>query len=257
VKALAGLLFLLPAAVGAQQLDVYFDFDRSDLNAAAVRRLDSLSGIAPGIEVEKIYGYCDWKGSGAYNDSLSMRRVRSAYRFLKEKQVAIRPGYEEKGFGEHFEQSPVQADNRKVTVVYRRKEMPPADPEVSGLSKSITEANAGDLIRLPNLYFFNNSARIVPRSEPTLRDLLCALQDHPELEIEIQGHICCQTERDIHDISTARARAVYVYLIRNHIDRRRLTYKGYGISRPLHPIPEKSDAEEDDNRRVEVRIVRK
>ena len=34
-----------------------------------------------------------------------------------------------------------------------------------------------------------------------------------------------------------------------------MTYKGYGVSRPVHPIPEKSPEEEDDNRRVEILIV--
>ena len=76
-------------------------------------------------------------------------------------------------------------------------------------------------------------------------------------KIEIQGHICCQNEKDPYDISTARARAVYMFLLRNKIDRKRMTYKGYGITRPIHPIPEQSEAEKDENRRVEIMIVEK
>jgi flagellar motor protein MotB len=34
-----------------------------------------------------------------------------------------------------------------------------------------------------------------------------------------------------------------------------MTFKGYGVSRPIHPIPEKNTAEEDENRRVEILIL--
>ncbi len=248
------LAFFLTFTLQAQQLDVYFDFDKSGLNATATEKLEDLTKSSPDLEITKIYGYCDWKGSNSYNDSLSLRRVRSVYQFLKQKNTTILQGYEEKGYGEDFPQSPIQADNRKVSIIYRIKEK---EAPVSELAKSITEAKEGDLIKLPNLYFFNNSARLVPKSEPTLKELLCALQDHPNLKIEIQGHICCQAERDTYDISTARAKAIYLYLTRNNIKRDRLAYKGYGVSRPVHPIPEKSPAEEDDNRRVEIRIVEK
>ena len=83
------------------------------------------------------------------------------------------------------------------------------------------------------------------------------MEENPKLKIEIQGHICCVAGEDVKDVSTARARAVYNYLLRSKIDRKRMTYKGYGSSRPLHPIPEKTVQEEDENRRVEILIVDK
>jgi flagellar motor protein MotB len=46
-------------------------------------------------------------------------------------------------------------------------------------------------------------------------------------------------------------------LIQNGINRKRISYKGYGNTRPVHPIPEKSPEEEEDNRRVEIMIVEK
>ena len=81
--------------------------------------------------------------------------------------------------------------------------------------------------------------------------------DNPTLKIEIQGHICCKRPDEPEVISTARARAVYNYLIRNNIDRTRMSFKGYGVSRPIHPIPEKNALEEDDNRRVEILVKEK
>jgi flagellar motor protein MotB len=86
-------------------------------------------------------------------------------------------------------------------------------------------------------------------------ELLCVLEDHPNLKIQIQGHICCQLVSDFEDISTLRARAVYTFLIQNKINRKRLSYKGFGITRPIHPIPEKSEQEANENRRVEILIL--
>jgi outer membrane protein OmpA-like peptidoglycan-associated protein len=36
-----------------------------------------------------------------------------------------------------------------------------------------------------------------------------------------------------------------------------MTFKGYGTSQPIHPIPEKTEQEENENRRVEILIVEK
>ena len=83
------------------------------------------------------------------------------------------------------------------------------------------------------------------------------MEENLKLKIEIQGHICCQTKGDVADVSTARARAIYSYLLRNKIDRKRMTFKGYANTRPIHPIPEKTPQEEDENRRVEILIVEK
>ena len=123
------------------------------------------------------------------------------------------------------------------------------------MSVKVKNAKAGETVALPNLYFFNNSARVVPKSETVLYDLLCVLQENPMLKIEIQGHICCQTTVDVNDVSTARARAVYSYLLRNGIDRKRMKFKGFGVSRPIHKIPERNETEADENRRVEILIL--
>jgi outer membrane protein OmpA-like peptidoglycan-associated protein len=52
-----------------------------------------------------------------------------------------------------------------------------------------------------------------------------------------------------------RAKAVYNYLLRQKINRNRLSFKGFGNTQPIFPIPEKTEAERDANRRVEIQIV--
>ena len=97
----------------------------------------------------------------------------------------------------------------------------------------------------------------MPESQGTLYDLLFIMQNNPDLKIEIQGHICCQTVPSVYNVSVSRARAVWMFLIKNGINKNRMTFKGYGTSRPIHPIPEKSAQEEEDNRRVEIMILSK
>lgn len=239
-----------------EKLDVYFDFDKFDLNEVAVKQINSWIAVGKNYEVTKLYGFCDSKGTNEYNDTLAMKRVYTVYNFLKQSKIDVKKELEIRGFGEDFVQSEVQGENRRVTIIFQEKKPIIVEtPAEQKLKDKYKDSKKGDLIRLPNLYFFNNSAKIVPKSQPVLYDLLCLMNDNPKLKIEVQGHICCKLPGQIDGVSTARARAIYNFLIVNKIDRKRLSFKGYGVTRPIHPIPEKNTQEEDENRRVEILIV--
>lgn len=253
------LFLLFTIGANAQdKLNVYFDFDRHELTEDAVKKINSWIAEGKNYQVTKLYGFCDWKGTNVYNDTLALKRVNEVYRFLKESDIDVKKDIEIRGFGEDFEQSKNQGENRRVTIMYQLKsEIPqpiPSKPK-EVLKEKIKTAKKGDLIKLENIYFFNNSAKTVPKSEPTLYELFCVMNDNPKLKIEIQGHICCKRPDQYEVISTARARAVYNYLVRKKVNRERMTFKGYGVSRPIHAIPEKNAMEEDENRRVEILIV--
>lgn len=256
-KLLISILFFSFSAFSQEKIEVFFDFDQFSLNESAVTKLNTWMLKNSNIEVLKIYGFCDWKGSNAYNDTLSVRRVKSVYTFLKENRIQINPNYQEKGFGENFEQSENQAENRKVIIVFGELKQPlkPIDEKSKPLSNQMSNLKPGDKIKLQSINFRNNSAVILPKSQPILYDLLCAMEENPNLKIEIQGHICCRLDGDVNNISTARARAIYNFLIRNKISRNRLSFKGYGTTTPIYPIPEKSSEEEEANRRVEILIL--
>ena len=252
------LLFLMvPMFFYSQEkLNVYFDFDKYDLNEQGVKKINSWIAEGKNYEVTKLYGFCDWKGSNEYNDTLAMKRVYTVYEFLKQSKINVKKEIEIRGFGEDFEQSEDQGENRRVTIIFQeKKEIPVVVTSEQKLKDKFKGSKIGDLIRMPNLYFFNNSAKVVPKSQPVLYDLLCLLNDNPKLKIEIQGHICCKLPSDYDAVSSARARAIYNFLVINKIDRKRLAFKGYGVSRPIHPIPEKNSEEEDENRRVEILII--
>ena len=245
-----------------EQIAVYFDFDQYNLNDNAALQLQKWLTDNPNIEVLKIFGYCDWKGSNTYNDSLSLQRVETVFNYLKSHHIKVKENYEIRGFGEDFDQSKVQSENRKVLIIYQNEivEKPKENPyfdEDTPLIDQFKSANVGTIIRLKNISFYNMTPRILPKSKTVLYDLLCALQDNPNLKIEIQGHICCQKIYDINDLSVMRARAIYNYLVSQKISRKRLSYKGFGTSKPIHAIPEKSSQEEEENRRVEILILEK
>lgn len=259
---LTGVIFfgLLSLCSNAQRtLNVYFDFDTSALNEVALKKINSWIAEGNNYQVTKLFGFCDEKGTNSYNDSLAMKRVTEVYNFLKASQIDVTKDIEIRGFGEDFEQSKIQSENRRVTIIFKEKSTKSLQDNLVAsdekLSDKIKNSKSGDLIKLKNIYFFNNSAKTVPKSEPVLYELVCAMNDNPRLIIEIQGHICCKRPDEVEVISTARAKAIYNYLIKNKIDRNRMTFKGYGVSKPVHPIPEKNAQEEDDNRRVVILIV--
>lgn len=251
---LAALIAFVFLGKAQDKLTVFFDFDRYELNEIAIKKLDNWTIVSPQVEVTKVYGFCDWKGSNSYNDSLSIKRVNAVVAFLKEHQIKVNQGYDVRGFGEDFEQSKVQSENRKVIIEYREKPVEVKKEPLSALQQKIKSANKGDMILLDNLYFFNMSPRLLPKSKPILYDLLCALQENPNLKIEIQGHICCQIHGDVANLSGSRARAIYNFLVSQRINRKRLSFIGYGTTRPIHPIPEQNEQQENENRRVEILI---
>ena len=249
------LFFLISfKSLGQKQIEVFFDFNKDFPNQTSILEINEWIAKNKNVEITKLLGYCDSIDTKDYNKKLAVKRIENVQILLDKSGLKFNKELEKTAFGKDFKQSKIQAENRKVTIFYNEPLIRPTESE---LTKKIKSSKVGEIITLPNIYFFNNSARIVPKSQPTLVDLRCAMEENPKLKIEIQGHICCQINGDINNVSTARARAIYNYLIRSKIDRKRMTFKGYGTSKPIHPIPEKTEQEENENRRVEILIVEK
>ncbi len=249
------LFFLISLkSLGQKEFEIFFDFNKDFPNQTSILEINEWIAKNKNAEITVLRGYCDSIDTQNYNMRLSERRIENVRILLEKSGMKMSTDLDKVAFGKDFKQSKVQAENRKVIIEYKE---PIPIPIESELTKKIKISKVGEHITLPNIYFFNNSARIVPKSDPTLIDLRCAMEENPKLKIEIQGHICCQTKGDVADVSTARARAIYNYLLRNKIDKKRMTFKGYGNTKPIHPIPEKSPQEEDENRRVEILIVEK
>lgn len=118
----------------------------------------------------------------------------------------------------------------------------PADPLPATLRKGTT-------LTLPNMYFELNSPELLSSSEPTLDQLVAALEKQPEVRIEIAGHTdLAKDQVRSRQLSLERANNIRDYLVENGINTQRISTIGYGCTKPLY---NRSDAR---NRRVEVQV---
>ncbi|WP_293891037.1 OmpA family protein [Flavobacterium sp.] len=120
--------------------------------------------------------------------------------------------------------------------------------------KKVGEAKTGEKLQIQNLNFIINTFAVVNESRGKLYELLLVLEKNPSLKIEIQGHLCCMPV-DRTDLSTQRAKAIFNFLVKHDILKDRLSYKGFGSTQPIYPLPEKDEQERAANRRVEILIV--
>jgi outer membrane protein OmpA-like peptidoglycan-associated protein len=112
----------------------------------------------------------------------------------------------------------------------------------------------GETIVLRNIFFETDSSRLLPESQAELNSLLDLLSRNPGLKIEISGHTDNSGgEAYNQTLSEKRAAEVYHFLTGKGIAAQRLSFKGFGASRPVadNSTPEGRAQ----NRRTEFRVV--
>lgn len=89
-------------------------------------------------------------------------------------------------------------------------------------------------IVLKNLFFETGSSVLLEQSIPELERLKTLMEEQAQLRIEIHGHTDnIGDEASNQQLSEARAKAVYDYLIQKGIIASRLAYKGFGKTQPI------------------------
>ncbi len=125
-------------------------------------------------------------------------------------------------------------------------------PEPLVFDNKLIEANTP--IELKNIVFDFDKYDLKEKSILELEKLTSFLHDNPKVNIEIHGHTDAEGSDDYNvNLSDARAKAVYLYLVQNGIDSNRMQYKGFGEA-----IPRTSNTSEENrakNRRVEFIIL--
>lgn len=257
-------------------LTIYFATNKYELSSQDEKNLEILAHKAAKKQIEKsvsILGFADYVGRWESNQSLSEKRIKSVEDFLKKKGMS--PDYivASIGFGSincKHDPMPIDGcqDHRKVVIIYFNTPLPVkpviekkpvviAKPDIVIAKDSIVETKTilntevGETLILDNINFYGGQDIWLETSVPALEKLLETLLDNPTLEIEIQGHICCDRV-DRENLSTKRALAIYKYLVENGVEKRRLKYKGFGRNRPLLNNPDETR-----NRRVEILILKK
>lgn len=113
----------------------------------------------------------------------------------------------------------------------------------------------GQIIKLNNIFFEYNKFEINKETTLELDRLVQLMNEYPNMTIEIGGHTDnLGSDQYNLALSRNRAKAVYNYLISKQINKKRLSYKGYGKTKPLFS----NDTEEgrQENRRVEFKIIK-
>ena len=113
---------------------------------------------------------------------------------------------------------------------------------------------AGEHVVLKNIFFDVNKYDLKTESNSELAKLKSFLNANPTIRIEVSGHTDSTGDPKLNQtLSESRANAVYNFLVKEGISSARLTYKGYGKSKPIAS----NDSEEgrSQNRRTEFTIL--
>ena len=109
-----------------------------------------------------------------------------------------------------------------------------AQPIIKNVDFKLEAIETGKSYNINDIYFETNSYELSEISQSVLDVLIDFLNDNPKLRIEIQGHTDNIGSRaDNMVLSDNRAKEVYDYLIRNHIEKYRLRYKGFADTKPI------------------------
>ncbi|MGB1308059.1 MAG: OmpA family protein [Oceanihabitans sp.] len=259
--------------------EVYFETDDYHVLSTEENRLLLFISNLDGVSIDKIsiYGFCDDRGSENYNLALSQKRANAIKTVFSNNEMDESLISNVDGKGEILlkiikenEIDKIRGLNRKVEIIVTKKQPKPVNKTVVNKPKEtkkpknrkstqdIANGNVvkGDKIRLENLYFKTGYAVLTKDSKPRLQEIAKILLEQDNIYFSIEGHVCCtQNSRDAvnrktnqRNLSLARAKYIYNYLLKKGVSKRRMRYIGMRRKFPLGGEP-KFD------RRVEILIT--
>ncbi len=143
--------------------------------------------------------------------------------------------------GDYAIAMPVVADYvvtvKKRDYVYVSKYVSPKNKKLDQpvlLDFKLQQIQVGKQYNLDDLYYDTDSDKLTKESEDILQGFYEFLAENQGIKVEIQGHTDNIGSDDYNlDLSERRARTVYNRLISMGISASRLSYKGYGESKPI------------------------
>ena len=253
-----------------QQHVVYFETDKYEVPETEKNRLlFFIQGLAlKKIKKISIYGFCDDRGSDQYNLVLSQNRADEIKQLFSENKINEQLISNVDGKGEILlkivsteDLNVIRGLNRKVeiNVEYGNTKIEVKKDNIDERKKPITlesDLRVGDNITLNNILFRTGYSYILKESIPDLEKIARILNRKKEVYFTIKGHVCCTANgRDAIDrgtgkrnLSLARARYIFSYLMKSGIAKKRMKYIGL-----KHKYPLGGDSKFD--RRVEIEIT--
>ena len=255
MKKIVFLLFLLITVAQAQTGNthvVYFETGQYEVPEIETNRLVMFIQSLKDIEIERIaiYGFCDDRGSDSYNLILSQDRANAIKKIFSGFGVDDNLISNVDGKGEVLLRvissdnlNIIRGLNRKVeiNVVYKITETKGVVKEEKEYRFLNDKLKVGDKITLENILFKTGYSYIVEESVPVLEMMADALRERDDIYFTIEGHVCCtKNARDAVDrktgkrnLSLARAKYIYDYLVQKGVKRTRMRYVGLKNKYPL------------------------
>lgn len=257
----------------AQMLtSVYFKNNSYDLDSESKQKLDSLSKLKSNLTF-RIFGNANPLGNEDLNKKLSDQRAKTVIEYLQRRNgenIKI-SGAVGLGITKQINDNSteiLQAKNRRVDIFIKRTlaegEKISRSTYPSFFDVKISSMKVNDIFSLPDVNFVGGRHIWLSKGTPKLYLLFEILKKNPTLEVELQGHICCDyenfdgedTDLKTFNLSFTRADAIRKFLIKMGIEPHRIKAEGMGHLNPV-VYPEVTDDDRSKNRRVELVLIKK
>lgn len=98
----------------------------------------------------------------------------------------------------------------------------------------VEQLNVGEAYKLNDILFETNSSELSKRTQNIIKDFASYLKDNKSLKVSIHGHTDNAGDPNKNmELSKARAKAVYDLLVSQGLDATRLSYQGFGQTKPI------------------------
>ena len=273
MKKIVFLLFwvgqLLPAQTSNTHV-VYFETAQYSVPDIETNRLVLFIQGMRDVQIERIsiYGFTDDRGTDNYNLGLSQNRANAI------KKIFSRFGVDENlisnvdGKGEVLLRvvssenlSIIRGLNRKVEINIEYQKSVKSKKIIKDRERVVEDflkenVSVGDKVVLENILFKTGYSSLEKKSIRSLEGIALSLLERKDVYFTIQGHVCCtKNSRDAIDkktgkrnLSMARARYIYDFLIKRGVERKRMKYVGLKNKFPLGGATKY-------DRRVEIKIT--
>ena len=106
--------------------------------------------------------------------------------------------------------------------------------EPAEINFDVKELKVGETYKINDIYFATNSFELTEESKTVLNEFIDFLNDNARIKISIHGHTDdVGNDADNLVLSENRSKSVYEYMVLKEIDPKRLSYKGFGETKPV------------------------
>jgi outer membrane protein OmpA-like peptidoglycan-associated protein len=137
----------------------------------------------------------------------------------------------------------------------RMEVIPDAPLEPKSVAIKAQKLEDGKAFPISDLQYGTNASNLEPLSYPILESFADYLRQHATLKLEIRGHTDNKGDPSANlALSTDRAFTVYAFLLNKGVQKNRLSFRGYGDSKPVDS--NLTDAGRARNRRTEFYVMK-